>query len=289
MAFEGLPPSPNWYSSTASDTNQDGVLAYASRNSVSLLNISDDGQTLIGYLHGHEQRVAAVAFNKLDNQLLATCGDDCMVKVWNWHSKSVIKEHKSHESKVTCVSWNPSNKDVLTTGDDKGNIVSWNQSEDELKSWSQEKNPIACLAYSNTNEQYLAVGYKSGKIYVIDLSKKKPTVVLKLRGHDDEVQSMCWSPTSSQTANGSSLSDLGAETETLLLSGGKDQHIRLWSLSQDKMLHAFKLPAKGGAGQEIEVMMALLGLVCGFLYGGLTINLNSSYQAHLGNCFDFYM
>ena len=97
MASDSLPPSVNWYSSRASDINNEGVLAYASRNAIVLLNIRPEGQILNGYLHGHEQRVVSVAFNKNEGHLLATCGDDCRVKLWNVKSKTFIKEHSYHE------------------------------------------------------------------------------------------------------------------------------------------------------------------------------------------------
>ena len=43
-----LPPSPNWYCSRASDTSQDGILAFGTKNTVFLLNTKTNPPTSEG-------------------------------------------------------------------------------------------------------------------------------------------------------------------------------------------------------------------------------------------------
>ena len=40
--------------------------------------------------------------------------------------------------------------------------------------------------------------YKTGAITVLDVSKKNPVSLQRLRGHDDEIHSICWAPLVSQ-------------------------------------------------------------------------------------------
>lgn len=105
--------------------------------------------------------------------------------------------------------------------------------------------------------------YKDGMIVLIDVSKKGE-VMHRLRGHDDEIHSLAWSPVAGENALPSRPEDsegscaefeLVLKTETnvdfddlevtsgplagdgkgcYLASGSKDQTVRLWSTARGK-------------------------------------------------------
>jgi len=44
----------------------------------------------------------------------------------------------------------------------------------------------------------LLYSYKTGAIVVLDVAKKTPVSLQRLRGHDDEIHCICWAPLFSQ-------------------------------------------------------------------------------------------
>ena len=40
--------------------------------------------------------------------------------------------------------------------------------------------------------------YKTGAVVVLDVAKKNPVSLQRLRGHDDEIHCICWAPLLSQ-------------------------------------------------------------------------------------------
>ena len=94
---------------------------------------------------------------------------------------------------------------------------------------------------------------------LIDINNKG-SILQRLRGHEDEVHSICWVPSyaeiassnkPSQTDDGESSwredteSNSQKEDEPMLLSGSKDRTIRLWGTTSGKSLHTVRLPPKG--------------------------------------------
>ena len=65
-----------------------------------------------GILSGHEERVTTCAFcqKKPNSQqlLIASGGDDCIIKVWNVMTKTCMTESKaSGIGKITALHWSP--------------------------------------------------------------------------------------------------------------------------------------------------------------------------------------
>ena len=61
-----LPPSANWYSSSACDWSQNGTAAYASKNSVRLL--MPFSHSMEGSLVGHSDRVTSLEFCRIPGE-----------------------------------------------------------------------------------------------------------------------------------------------------------------------------------------------------------------------------
>jgi len=44
----------------------------------------------------------------------------------------------------------------------------------------------------------LLYSYKTGAVVLLDVAKKKPASLQRLRGHDDEIHCLCWVPSLGQ-------------------------------------------------------------------------------------------
>ncbi|XP_038056324.1 gem-associated protein 5-like [Patiria miniata] len=280
MIEDLLPPSPNWYCSQASDSSEDGLLAYATRSAIFLLDARTNPPSYAGCLTGHSGRVAAVKFGREthDRHLCATAGDDGCVKVWDVRNKVVVNEHQCHnENKVTTVQWCAStlpNSQVIS-GDEKGTLVWWNHVSGKSKEFTPEKRHIYCLASCPHDGTFVAVGYKTGLVLIVDISGKGQ-IIHRLRGHDEEVHSVCWSPILGEdiqlkkpTSDGETTHTQGVspqmlpdgslpstsstppstlrEQGCLLISGSRDRTVRVWNTTQGKAVLTLGLPPRGGA------------------------------------------
>ncbi|KAE8613853.1 hypothetical protein XENTR_v10007894 [Xenopus tropicalis] len=249
-----LSASPNWYCSRSSDA-AGGLFGFAARNSVYLLNINLQEPGFYGELVGHTDRVSGFAFSHFSGQshLCASSSDDGTVKVWDTQTKNTVTEHHLHRSTIAALHWSPLVKDLLVSGDEKGVLVCFWCNRNDSQQFFPEPRTIFCLSCSPHKEDIVAIGYKDGMIVLVDISRRGD-VLHRLRGHEEEIHCLEWSPhalecdlqqkleeTEINTANG----ELLPETENrrcYLASGSKDQTVRIWSASTGKAVTVLKLP-----------------------------------------------
>ncbi|XP_033632264.1 gem-associated protein 5-like [Asterias rubens] len=286
MVDDLLPPSPNWYCSQASDCSEDGLFAYSTRSVVFLLDLRTSPPCYVGCLAGqagHSNRVTAVKFGHgiRGKHLCATAGDDCTVRVWDVIGRAMKTEHHFHkEVKVTTIQWSTSqvHQGLVVSGDERGTLIWWNPVSGENREFVPERRPIGSLASCPHDGDYIAVGYKTGLVLILDISGKGQ-IIHKLRGHDDEVQSICWSPAlgenirlfqkpkeeTTQLEEGTAPEgplevpqpDAPAhltfrEHGCLLISGCRDRTIRVWNTTHGKAVLTLSLPPRGGAHRTRE-------------------------------------
>jgi len=54
----------------------------------------------------------------------------------------------------------------------------------------------------------LLYSYKTGAVVVLDVAKKTPVSLRRLRGHDDEIHCICWAPLCSEETDHKGLNDI---------------------------------------------------------------------------------
>ncbi|XP_030649137.1 gem-associated protein 5 [Chanos chanos] len=257
-----LPASPNWYCSRCSDTNINGILGFGAKNTIYLAKVTPASSTIVGELSGHKERVSGFAFSQYAGQenLCVSSSDDGTVKIWDIDQRAVLTEHRTHQNTISAVHWSPVEKSLVVSGDEKGIVVCFWHSRNDVHSFFPEPRTIFCLSCSPHNENYVAVGYKDGMIVLIDVSKKGD-VIHRLRGHDDEIHALAWSPqpheevlynrTEENTEVTNGVGD-GDGTGCYLASGSRDQTVRIWSTARGKGVMTLKLPflKRRGAGAD---------------------------------------
>ncbi|XP_069129450.1 gem-associated protein 5-like isoform X2 [Argopecten irradians] len=274
-----IPASPNWYCTRVTDANSAGIYVFGARRDVLVYDVTCYPAKSLGVFRGHRDKVSAVALNPHGEKNITTCcsgSEDGKVKVWNVESKEQLFEHNSHRGKLTAVSWSSQQADLILSGDDKGDIVSWQYLEGRLQTFSPDNAGVMCIVCSPISAGIAAVGYKAGLILILDV-KKDGQILQRLRGHDEDIQCLVWSPiigedfkppkpayrdlddpfstveadTDPGPSGDEDVVDFGVDGH-LLASGSKDKTIRIWSTDRGRQLLQLKVGKSGGREQGNE-------------------------------------
>ncbi|XP_074466018.1 gem-associated protein 5 isoform X2 [Sebastes fasciatus] len=261
MQDRSLPASPNWYCSRCSDVNRAGLLGAGAKNIIYLIDVSAASCRVTGELVGHKDLVSGFSFCQHEGQshICVSSSNDGSVRFWDSDNKVLIREDAAHQSPVAAVHWSPVDKNLVVSGDEKGIVVCHWYNTGDTASFFPEPRTIFCLTCSPHTWSSVAVGYKDGMIVLIDVSKKGE-VMHRLRGHDDEIHSLAWSPMASEDALYSRPEDseafsgasAGDEKGCYLASGSKDQTMRIWSSAKGKSVMTLKLPYLKKRGSAVD-------------------------------------
>ncbi|XP_037125237.1 gem-associated protein 5 isoform X1 [Syngnathus acus] len=246
-----LPASPNWYCSRCCDVSSGGLLGFGAKNFIYLIDVSAATCSTQGLLVGHKGLVSGVSFcqDVTQSHICASASVDGVILFWDTNTRSLLREHAAHQSAISALHWSPLDKNLVVSGDEKGIVVCHWYNTGDTASFFPEPRSIICLTCSPHNWNTVAVGYKDGMIALIDVSKKGE-VTRRLRGHDDDIHSLVWSPLADEDAlhlraeagDASNGASAGEEKGCYLASGSKDQTVRIWSTATGKGVSTLKLP-----------------------------------------------
>uniref|UniRef100_A0AAV2J952 Gem (nuclear organelle) associated protein 5 n=1 Tax=Knipowitschia caucasica TaxID=637954 RepID=A0AAV2J952_KNICA len=245
-----LPAAPNWYCSRCSDVSTSGLFGFGAKCTIYLVQVSASSCRVTGELVGHKDLVTSFSFCQHLGQSHICVSSSCdgSVRFWDSETKKFLKESSGHQNPVSAVHWSPVDKNLVVSGDEKGVVVCHWFHTGDTSSFFPEPRTIFCLSCSPHIWSHVAIGYKDGMIVLIDVSKKGE-VLHRLRGHDNEIQSLCWSPEPGEGILDGPTEDSEADDTggvlgegCLLASGSRDQTLRIWSTDRGKSIVTLKLP-----------------------------------------------
>ncbi|XP_014204867.1 gem-associated protein 5 isoform X2 [Copidosoma floridanum] len=240
-----LPPSPNWYLSTIIACAGDGTVAWGARNSIIVAKKKENAKGLDYTIidKAHLERVASIAFSPLDEEnscyYLASVSENNVVNVWNMASCSIKNKYNNLDtgSKIAAVDWSKHDPHLIsyvTLDGLLGTININNNNAQKFPINSSGKVNTTCLACCPHDSSLIAVGAKSGLVYIVN---SRGHVKYKLRGHDMEITSLSWCPVPDNIFDNSDNKDF------LLASGAKDKSIYFWKAgSNGRSQLNFSLP-----------------------------------------------
>jgi WD40 repeat protein/class 3 adenylate cyclase/tRNA A-37 threonylcarbamoyl transferase component Bud32 len=123
-------------------------------------------------LGGHAGAVSAVAFSH-DGKLLASGGNDPVVRVWRVETGEIAAELGGHEARIDSLAFHPE-KRLLATGAAEGQVRIWDiVSRTELKKLAGHGNLVDSLSFS-PDGQFLATGSwdKTARVWEIESGKE---------------------------------------------------------------------------------------------------------------------
>lgn len=105
MAKFTLPPSPSWQLSNVLACNDDGVVAYGSRGELCILKVNKESSfEVLTTTFLHKEKLNVVTFSPTTGSFkncLATCGDDGVVRVWDFLKNITLYFHSGHNVSKT--------------------------------------------------------------------------------------------------------------------------------------------------------------------------------------------
>ncbi|OXG44894.1 coatomer beta' subunit [Cryptococcus neoformans Bt120] len=167
MALAINPKDPQTFASACLDHT---VKVWSLGNSVPNFSLEahEKGVNYVDYYHGG------------DKPYIVTTGDDRLVKIWDYHSKSCVQTLESHTANVSFAIFHPS-LPIIVSGSEDGTVKIWHSSTYRLEntlSYGLER--AWCVAYKKSGNE-VAVGFDEGAV-VVKLGRDEPAVSMDTSG-----------------------------------------------------------------------------------------------------------
>ncbi|KAF0697513.1 Aste57867_11823 [Aphanomyces stellatus] len=231
-------PSANWYCSQLGawgeplDGSNEYYFAFGCKARVALYKVEKMSENALSQptfvadvgRGKHDKKVTSVTFiHSAQNELLLVCaGEEGSVQIWNVATLELLEQHRKHKTEVMAISCKDNN--TIVAGDRNGTISVWQRNTGSIALHV----PIAgdciyCLAVCPQRPQDVAIGFRSGKLILVDHTTGD--ILTRFKGHDEEIHAVRWRPNSDVPTLGSS---------------SRDKKIRVWQ--GDALLHEWSLP-----------------------------------------------
>ncbi|MBT9314540.1 WD40 domain-containing protein [Leptothoe spongobia] len=236
---------PDWVRSVAFHPDQ-AIVACCSRSTIYLFYEADDHEA--GHQAGDkissfgpiapekfiartEETIRYITFS-FDGDLIASCGDDNHVRVWNWRTgQQLSSKALTHDDWARSLAFVPQTQYLVSSSDDQ-TIRIWDLTSHELvKTLRHHTDRVRSVAVS-PDGRYMVSGSDDGNVVLWDLETKTPLTTSLIH------HSRVWSVAFYQTPN-----------ETLLVSGGDDRSVVLSRIE--------------GEGSQIRSIKILRGFAMG--------------------------
>lgn len=134
------------------------------------------------------EEVRALAWSP-DGKLLATGGDEGLLKTWNADTGAAVSSHAGHDAAIRSLAWSPDGR-WIASSDGASSIRLWKAGSDECQILTKETKGLFSLAWEPAGKR-LAAGGTDSKVKIWHLEHPDQVTLLHAgRG----VNGICWSP-----------------------------------------------------------------------------------------------
>mmetsp|Transcript_4733 Transcript_4733/g.11145 ORF Transcript_4733/g.11145 Transcript_4733/m.11145 type:complete len:486 (-) Transcript_4733:302-1759(-) len=182
------------------DWKDDSVFALCSIDrTISVWNTKIDSQSgLVSKLEGHAADINMIRWSPKGN-VLASCSDDSMVKIWNLESKSSVQDLTQHTREVCTIAWGEaSNPGVLASGSFDATVRVWDAEQGKCtQNFTRHLHPVSSIAFNPENS--LLASASHDRMYIWSL--KDDSLVKTFRA-EGGINSLSWDHTGTKLSGG---------------------------------------------------------------------------------------
>jgi WD40 repeat protein len=172
-------------------------------------------------LRGEGGRVRALAFSPGDGAIVATSGDDCRVRLWDWRSGKRRVLDQQHTGRVYSLAFDPGGTTLATASND-GTVAVWDVPTGTLRQVLEPRRGKLWTVTFDPSGSFLVTAGDENDIDVWDAATG--TRVDELTGHTRRVWSVSYSRDGS-----------------LMTSSSSDGTVRLWEVTEGRPTHRMTL------------------------------------------------
>eukprot|EP01126_Amoeba_proteus_P054513 TRINITY_DN6713_c0_g1_i1.p1 TRINITY_DN6713_c0_g1~~TRINITY_DN6713_c0_g1_i1.p1 ORF type:complete len:424 (-),score=89.54 TRINITY_DN6713_c0_g1_i1:155-1363(-) len=219
--------SDSVYSVSVNPANPLQVASGSGDDTVCLWYLSMDTQDPLFVLKGHTDSVTRVAFSN-DGDLLASCGMDALIKIWNPKTGELIHTLDGPGDSIDCCAWHPRGPVVLG-GSGDGSAWMWNGKSGRIMNTftGHSDSVTACSFTSDGNRSKVVTVSADSTIRVWNPKTAQVIHVIREGGpipfHSGSITAMRCHP-----------------EKEIIVSGGSDGSILLCHTTSGKVLNSYR-------------------------------------------------
>jgi WD40 repeat protein/energy-coupling factor transporter ATP-binding protein EcfA2 len=157
--------------------------------------------SLDGILVGHNDYIWSLAFDPVDQNILASGSADGSIIVWDLATGKMIHRIKAHDGEVLSIAFSPDGR-FLASGGTDSSVKLWNTANEQSVFEGKHRNWVLGVAFS-PDGKYLASGSSDDKVVLWQIEGERVKYLKTLAEHNDNVNALAFSPDSKTLASGS--------------------------------------------------------------------------------------
>ncbi len=214
-----------------------------------IVTIQDLSGSVLQEFNGHNDKLTAVLFSPVGNQL-ATASKDKSIIIWDLTGKK-LKILRKHKDRISAIAYSPDGKHFLSASWD-GSIILWDENYEKKTSIQMDYVRFNHVCFSPEGK-YILAATSTNKAYLWNLNGE---LISEFSGHEKEIKHVSFSPLTGEkiltasddrtvkiwNINGKLLQTLSGHEysvncagfspdEKYILSGASDNSIRMWDLN----------------------------------------------------------
>ncbi|KAI8925486.1 WD40-repeat-containing domain protein [Entophlyctis helioformis] len=168
----------------------------------------------------HVDAVMAIAWNKVQRNLVATGSADTTVKLWDLNRPATaIANYTHHTNKVQAVAWNRAEPAVLLTGGyDRRACAFDSRAPGSISAWTLTAD-VECIKWDPIHSERFLVSTEDGIVKAFDVRKgAAKDTLFTLHAHDAAVSAL----------------DISSHIDGCIITGSGDKMVKIWSITDNK-------------------------------------------------------
>ena len=244
-----MPPAANWYCGNILAVGRTGWLCWGAKSGLVVAR-HNQGQfptvMVMADAHSEKVKVTAVCWcpeeggGGRERADLVSAAEDGVARLWRLEGEDrlrlvLVGQSQTEAGRVTSASWSRADPSLVVLGGESGSSLTvWDLMTSTSRTLTLGKQAVFSVACHPTQADLVAVGCKLGHLLLVN-TQGTGRILTRLRGHEEDVYSLAWSPSASSRLGETEHSDW------LLASSSRDRTVRFWGQREGRSVLTLRL------------------------------------------------